>query len=407
MSVTAKGLRAYVRQNETAAQALLELSHRYRNSASIGIGGIEMRKKLSTSILGLLLLSGCASIEAGDEVKGLQESSSNFADALKAAETEQDDSEVAFRREEHRMKVLRGSPVAFTDDCVDDVDDANEALDIATKASPYDRAAADRAYNKLRVALPCDAPNAWRPRMPSAAAPPSDFRLGPVMASGSNTLSGTGRRLEAYVDALSDVATGETAAKTDAARSELMAAGKGLLSALKVGPGDALVNAADAAISSIIAAKRNAATREFLDEMDQYMPTLMERVGAAARLAHAQAALNRAYAADNVVTWANERLESPDMFRKAGKRRSGTQARVAIYDDVVSRLAAHNSGFMKVTSSDPMAAARAFAEAHHALREIYHDPRASRRALAQGLASFQEAAIALKEALQKTPGAES
>lgn len=367
------------------------------------VGGFEMRTKFGTSVLILLLLSGCASIEAGDEVKSLQESSSTFADALKAADTENRDSHQAWKRETYRTNMLSGAEVRFTQECFADIKKADDDLIKAIGASPYDRSVADAAFYRLQVAGLCDVPSVRPPRMPTPILPSEPFELGAVMASGSNSLSGTARKLDAYVETLADVATGETAAKTDEARSKLVTAGAGLLGALGVGGTEPYGNLINSIFSSVLAAKRNEATRKFLDKMDSYMPTLMERVGLAARIAHSGAARNRADSTLQLAKWANTRLNASDMFRKSGRARVATQARVDLYDETTARLAVHNDALLRLMSSDPMAAARAFAEAHRGLRDVYHDPRASRAALAKGLADFQDAATALHDALKDAP----
>jgi hypothetical protein len=364
-----------------------------------------MRKKFSTSILGLLLLSGCASIEAGDEVKDLNEATTTFADALKAADTESADTYQYSRREEARVRMLEGDTVRFEIGCEKQAFDADQALVRALRGDRYDRAAADAAYADLGAVETCDLKNVWPERVPVAvlpsSSPPPSFELGPVMASGSGTLSGTARQLQAYVKALADVATGETAGKTDEARSKLVSAGNGLLESVGIEGALPFTGLANTIASSIIAAKRNRETRRFLDEMDGYMPTLMERIGLAARIGHSGATLGRAQSAERLANWANDRLNAPDMFRKVGKKRVASQARIDLYDQTVARLAAHNEAMRRVALSDPMQAARGFAAAHGALTEVYHDPKKTRRALAQGLHDFQEAAAALHEALVK------
>lgn len=362
-----------------------------------------MRKNFSTPILVALLLSGCASIEAGDEVKDLQESTATFADALKAADTESADSYQFSQREEFRMRMLEGQAVKFATGCYDQAFKADDAINDALRGR-YDRAAADRAYALLGAVDLCDQ-DVWPERLPMAvlpsSSPPPSFNLGPAMASGADTLSGTARQLQAYVKALADVATGETAGKADAARSKLVTAGNGLLEAVGVEGAAPFTGLANTVVSSVIAGKRNAETRRFLDDMDRYMPTLMERIGLAARIGHSGAAVARAQAAERLAVWANDRLNASDMYRRAGKKGGASQTRIDLYDQTVTRLAAHNEALRRVALSDPMVPARGFAAAHHALTEVYHDPKKSRQALAQGLHDFQEAAAELHEALTK------
>jgi tetratricopeptide (TPR) repeat protein len=363
-----------------------------------------MRKTFATPLLALLLLSGCASIAAGDEVKDLQEATSTFADALKAADAESGDAYRSSLREEYRIDVFRGGKAEFNLGCLKGADDALKQIRDSIAASPYDSVAADRAYAGLGIVRPCDIDAITEGRLPSAVTPGSPLKLGPEMGTGSDTLSGTARKLEAYTKALADVATGETAAKTDEARSRLVTAGKGLLGAVKIEGADPFVDVAVSVLNSLIAAKRNAATREFLDRMDPYMPTMMERVGLAARLAHANAARDRALSANAIAGWANERLNGASLGSQARKRFMTSAERFELYDETLPRLAVHNDAFVKLATSDPMASARAFAQAHQALTALYHDPKASRKAIFEGLADFQEAAAALYEALKDTPG---
>jgi hypothetical protein len=352
----------------------------------------------------LLVLSGCASIDAGEEVKDLQGATSTFAEALRAVDSEQVAALESADREALRSAVMEGGPVSFSEACDKQ---AQTVLDDYTRAvdrEPYDWKAVDRAYAGMSSIKPCDVVGLAEDRLPSAVTPEAPLSFGPILATDADTLSGTANKLEAYVDALADVATGETAAKADAARGRLVSAGKDLLGAFQITGVGPFADMGSQILDSVIAAKRNAATREFLDRMDPYVPAMMERTGLAARLLQATAAKNRASAAYLVARTANRQLAGRGL--KAGERSRfmSSHERIERYDNAVSVLAVHNGAVANLVSSDPMIAARAFAEAHRGLRDVYHDPKANRKAIMDGLTKFQDAAVALYEALKKTPG---
>ena len=364
---------------------------------------------MNNATLGSLLLPvalcACTTLDAADEVKDFQDASSSFSESLRAADEAAASARDASRLETYRTDIFDGRVAKISTECFAASEAANSALNAVVASRPYSAAAADAAYSMFGEIAPCDFVSRQPMRYTRLLDTAPDL-VGEVTASGSATLSGTARRLEAYVAALADVATGETAGRTDAARSKLVAAGKGLLAAVRVsGPVDQLGDLVDAGISLILAAKRNAVIREFLNRMDPAMPVFMERVGTAARVQHGQAALERARAAEAIADWGNRSLNAPNMTVAAGRgRKMAAPARLDLFDDVVARLNPHNEEFLKVTSADPMAAARAFASAHHELTAIYNDPRANRAALAEGLGKFTEAAAALHEALEQADG---
>jgi hypothetical protein len=363
-----------------------------------------MRLLFTTSMTALLVLSGCASIDAGEEVKGLQGATSTFAEALRAADAEEKASSESVQREIYRSAVTDGGSISFAVKCLTETETALRAYQMAVEREPYDWRAVDQAYGGMSKITPCDlvplAPG--RLRTAVTLGPPLDF--GGYIASGDPTLSGTADKLEAYVNALADVATGETAGKADTARGRLVDAGKDLLGNFQIANSGVIVDAAAALVNSIIAAKRNAATRKFLDKMDPYMPAMMERTGLAARFQQAAAVKNRATVANSIARGANKHLRGDGLKPGERARYLTSQERLARYDQAVSLLEIHNGAMVKLASSDPMIAARAFAVAHRSLREIYHDPKANQKAIMEGLESFQEAAIALYKALKKTPG---
>lgn len=367
-------------------------------------GSDVMKLLFTSSMTAMLLLSGCASIDAGEEVKDLQGATSTFADALRAVDSEEDAALRSVDREALRSAVMEGGSVRFSETCEKQAQTVLDNYRIAAERAPYDWKAVDRAYAGMNSIKPCDVVDLAEDRLPSAVTPDAPLEFGPIMATGADDLSGTASKLEAYVEALADVATGETAAKADAARDRLISAGTDLLGAFQISGAQPFVDFGSQILGSIMAAKRNAATRKFLDEMDPYMPAMMERTGLAARLLQATAAKNRASAAYLVARTANRRLAGRGLKPAELGRYMNSHERIERYDDAVSVLAVHNGAVANLVSSDPMIAARAFAESHRALRDIYHDPKANRKAILEGLAKFQDAAVALYEALKKTPG---
>lgn len=349
--------------------------------------------RFAAILLLALPLTACTSITAEDEVEALQKSSEAFAGSLRRAASAKTSALAAAQREEYRRDVLSGEPVVISTACREAANAANSRLEEALFAATYYPAVADEAYQSLQAIVPCDTPSAQPERAKPSKIDPGVGNLA-FTSTGSPTLPGSARAIVRYVDALADVATGKTAADTDAARTRLITAGSGLLATLGVsGPVEAIANLANQAISSIAAARRNEATRQFLNGMDPAIAPLMEGLGTAARFAHAEAAFNRARASEAVASWANRALNQPEMVdMPTGRARHATAARLAQYDNAIARLAGHNDEFLALTAEDPMRAPRAFAGAHHELTLLYNNPRASRQNIAAGLANFQEAA---------------
>lgn len=365
-----------------------------------------MRKfLLGASVFTLVVSAGCATLTAPDEIKALKSATTNFTTALRAAETAGNEAYEAERRVDHRRDMLTGHTIRFDENCYDRAAEVSNNLDELIiqwrTRPPYDPVMSDRAYRAIRAVTPCDVPE-LATALPEQPLPrPSRANMDTVVKLDASKLSGAAGNLEAYVEALSDIAGGETSGRVDAARAGLFEAGRGLLGALKIGgPADLILNAAEAAISAIIAARRNAYTREFLDRMDEVMPSMMERLGLAARVVTAEATEFRAQTARYVAARTNELINEPDMLVRRGRTVVASPERIRLYDDTVERLRAHNDALLALRRSDPMVAARAFATAHHELREIYHNPRAQRRALAEGLKEFQDSAVALITALR-------
>lgn len=350
-----------------------------------------------------LSLSACATITAPDEADSLSKSADAFGTALKAADDAQKEALRASERESYRTDVvLLGGPVDIPLTCVGDAERANDALDQSLIASPYDSSTSDAAYRKLQQVAPCDVPGSTQARTLGKALDKRELDLSGGMGAGGVSLPQAARQLSRYTDALADLATNKTGAATDAERSKLITAGQGLLGALGVGgPLQQIAAVANAAISSIVAAKRNEAMRKSLNAMDPAMPALMERLGLAARVAHSQAALNSARAARSIARWMNTTLNDEAYIQRTGGARRGTAERARLYDEAETRLDAYDALFSAVTEEDPMKAAVAYAAAHHELTKVYNDPRASRRSLAEALGTLQEAASALSDAIKK------
>lgn len=359
----------------------------------------------SVSVAMLVIAAGCTTLTAPDEVKALKEATTNFTTAIRAADSARYEAAEAEVRERYRQNAVAGEPIEFTTNCFEPADAANRAFlgQLETlRYSPYDSVAFDTAYRRLRALVPCDVPGATR-ALPALPAPrPSNADARSVVSVDAANLPTAARNLEAYVAALSDIAGGETSGELDAARANLVESGHGLLGALKIGgPADAILNIVDSAISSIIAARRNAQTREFLNEMDRAMPAMMERMGLAARNATVRGAMDRARAAREIAVDANWALNRRGMTVRQNGRRRGTLERMRLYDETVQRLQVHNSVLVNLRKTDPMTAARAFAAAHRALKDVFNDPRRNRAALAAGLREFRESAVELVEALNE------
>jgi len=363
---------------------------------------------LSASIVALVVTAGCTTLTAPDEVAALKikNASAPTKHVTGKAPTPAPVSPISRDDDRARKRrMINGHSISFDTQCVTRADEVNrnlEALIIQWQTTPpYDPAASDRAYRAIRGISPCDI-GELATALPALPEPrPYTADVSAVASLDADSLPGAARNLEAYVEALADIAGGETSGRADAARTELFEAGRGLIGALKVGgPADLILNIAEQAISSIIAARRNAHTREFLDRIDPAMPAMMERLGLAARVVTAQAAYDRAVTAQYIALQANDDLRESRMFVRRGGRTVASPERVQSYDDTVQRLAVENSALKGLRASDPMVAARAFAAAHHALREVYHNPRAHRAALAAGLKEFQDSAVALITALR-------
>lgn len=360
-----------------------------------------MLKMMLFSTFSIGLMSGCTTLTAPDEAKSLQKATANLATAIRDADTEQTNALLSFKSEEHRLDVARGAKVDLRSDCADQLIKVNDEFE-DNIVLPHNSVDSDLIFRKLRAVEPCGIKNYELSLSPLPDPVPVKLEADTIGSIGQSSLSKAARQLEAYTEALADIATGESSSTVDAAQAELLAAGKGLLSTAKIGaPSDAILDLVSQAISSIVAAKRNKTTRDFLDRYDRAVPIMMERLGTGARLAVLQAATNRARAAQSLAEYGNDTLNASAMVIKRGRSRIASNDRMATYDDILARLDAHNSAFLALRKADPMIAARAFAKSHRALQDIYHDPKANRAALAEGLANFAESAAALKEALKE------
>jgi hypothetical protein len=344
-------------------------------------------------------LSACTTLTAPDEAKSLEKATANLAAAIRDADAEQTSALLDFKREESRLDMARGGKVAFNEKCASELEKINDEFeDVLTL--PHNSAVSDKIFRKIRLIEPCGIKNLELvlPTLPEPE--PIEFETEKIGSIGQSSLSKAARQIEAYTASLADIATGESSGKVDAAQAKLVAAGKGLLSTAKIGtPSDAILDLVAQAISSVVAAKRNKTTRDFLNKYDRAVPIMMERLGTGARFAILQAASNRTRAAESLSEHANRSLNAKGMVTMRGRDRIAVQTRIDQYDDIIARLDSHNASFLALRKADPMIAARAFAESHRALRDIYNDPKASRAALAEGLAKFTESAAAVKEAL--------
>lgn len=359
-----------------------------------------MLKNMLVSIVVAVLLAGCTTLTAPDEAKSLQKATGSLATAIRDVDLEQTNALLSFKREEHRLDIARGAKVDLRADCADELVKVNEEFE-DNLVLPHNSVESDTIFRKLRTIEPCGIKN-YDLSLPSLPDPePVNLEANTIGSIGQSSLSKAARQLEAYTEALSDIATGESSGEVDAAQAKLVASAKGLLSTAKIGaPSDTILDIVSQAISSIVAAKRNKTTRDFLDRYDRAVPIMMERLGTGARLAVLQAATNRARAAQSLAEYGNDTLNSDGMVTRQGRVRVASANRMASYDEIISRLDGHNIAFLGLRKADPMVAARAFAKSHRALRDIYQDPKANRAALAEGLAKFTDSAAALKEALK-------
>lgn len=346
------------------------------------------------------VLASCTTLTAPEETKSLKYAAETFTSALTDADTADSTALSAARVETLRNVVARGASVRIEEGCAASAE-AWRAGFIEALATPSDWRRLDVAYGARTKLKACDIPNrdilpAALPHLPDSLADPDH-----VLALDSADLTEAASDLNDYVEALADIAGAESSGKADAARHKAVASIKGLAAVLDskngvVGP---LFDLVSTIADSLIAARRNAETRRFINDIDSNIPDLMERLGLAARIKLAQALVDRARAAHAVAQYGNLALKPPRKARADAQ--TVNLERLATFDEISDRLESHNSAFRGLRSSDPMRAARAFAKAHRALRDVYNDPKANRQAFQTAFHEFATSATALAKALRK------
>jgi hypothetical protein len=341
----------------------------------------------------LLAFTGCATIAAPEETKALNDATTPFVASLRSLEGDRAAALAASNRARAFQNALAGGPLAYRTDCEAQAVSAEQAFLASLGRSSYHATATDTAYALFRNVTPCEyvgvAVEAAEPAKPIAG-PTGDPDANIPM--GNTSLKAVGSELAGYVKALSDLATGETYGKLAEQRKKAFEAAGSFAGALGIPFASQAAAILRAAADSAEASRRNAATLRILNEIDAILPAYMERVGSAGRVALASTIVERARAATTLANTANSALALPEVVASGTLR---TQLLVN-YDE---QLRAENGALLSLRTADPMRAARAFAGAHRALRDVFADPRSQRSALARGLKDFQEAATALDEAL--------
>jgi hypothetical protein len=354
---------------------------------------------LSASIVMLVVTAGCATLTAPEETKALKYATSVFTTGIGEARSARTQANAAMRWEALRSNIATGSVVPIFAECMDPVDQWRNAF-LEAYARPDDWRNIDAVYARRLTLRACDF--ARHDTLPPAqrSIEPSLLDTNHRMSVETADLATVTQHLNAYVEALADIATGESSAALDGARAKAATAAKGLAGALdSSGIAGSLVGFIGEIADSLIAARRNAETRNFLRGMDQAMPHLMEQLGLAARYEIASALLDRATAAQSVAVYGNQALGRVARGRNA--RRQVDPERLRRFDEMAGRLETHNGAFRQLRLSDPMIAARGFAKAHRALTAVFSDPRRNRIAFLTAFQEFQTSANALVEALNK------
>lgn len=355
---------------------------------------------LSASVVTLIATTGCATLTAPEETKALKYAASVFTTGIGEARSARTQAAGALSWETIRHEVAGGSPVSIDTDCFERARlwkaDFNQAY-----ATPDDWRNADAVYAR-RLSLPaCYYQERDVPPGPGPSIAPSLFDPTHRMSVPRANLAAVTQHLNDYVEALADIATGESSAATDGARAKAGTAAKGLAGALdSSGVAGAIVGVVGEIADSLIAARRNSETRDFLRRMDEAMPHLMEQLGLAGRMEVANALVDRAAAAQLIAGYGNQTLGRP--VRSRNGRPQFYPERLRRFDDMATRLEVHHVAFRELRLSDPMIAARGFARSHRTLTAVFNDPRRQNRvAFLTAFQEFQASANALVEALHK------
>jgi hypothetical protein len=354
---------------------------------------------LSASVVTLIATAACTTLTAPEETKSLKYATSVFTTAIGDLRSARTKATAALQWESNRSIIARGGSINIESGCRDPVLQWKAEFDRAF-ATPSDWRNVDAVYAR-RLTLPaCDFEDQDILPEPQRSIEPSLVDPNHSMSVQTADLAAVTQHLNNYVEALADIAAGESSAATDAARAKAATAGIGLAGALdSSGVAGAVLGTISQVANSLIAARRNAETRAFLREMDQAMPDLMEQLGLAARLEVARALVDRASAAYIVANYGNRAMAQTARRRGAAARVD--PERLRRFDEIATQLESHNSAFRQLRLSDPMIAARGFAKSHRALTAVFNDPRRNRIAFLTAFQTFQASANALVEALQK------
>lgn len=341
-----------------------------------------------------LFLGACATITAPNETKALNEATAPFADSLKNIEAQQAAATAASNRAHKFQEAVILGTATYRNDC-DRAAHAAQRGYVASLQGSYDAAKVESAYKAFRSVSPCDfiglAPPPASQAKPIPGVPGDPYLQ---IAVGNDSLAAVGSGLEAYVESLSDLATGETYGRLAEQRKKAFEAAGAFAGALGVPFATPVAALLNSLVESKAAARRNAATLQILNEIESILPQYMERVGLAGRLAVGATIEGHAQSATHYATSLNAALKDPAVQKDIAARAQ----LLSLYDE---RLHGANQSLLTLRDTDPMRAARAFAIAHRALRDVFASPRANRAAVAAGLKSLEEAATGLEKAVDE------
>lgn len=349
------------------------------------------------------LCAGCAGISLSDEVDELKTASGSFGESLRTLQSALP-GDALRERADAEDSLLNNGLVMFSDRCEASVVEANAAFDEELRQyrqSGYRQAFFDRAYRRLHGTTLCDLQSLDAPTLAQVAQPAETE--GSIDGPGGvevDDLGQASRALDRYVRALADLASNTSGQAHDDARDGVFSAGGALLTAFGVPFAAPVAGLLGEIVANIEQARRNARIAEYLRAFDRIMPHIMERMGHAGRLANLQLAMNQARAAATLSQAANLAINGP--VARNGRRRMPTpHDRLTAYGFYAPRIAERNAALAGLRRADPMAAARAFAVAHHELTEAYTSRRARVASLSAGLQSLGEAAQDLRDAIDK------
>ena len=340
-----------------------------------------------------LLCGGCASRAVPDAANDFKEATADFTKGLSAIDADAQAADLARENALALQSVGPAETITVLETCRESVLAAQKQFDAAAGAAPYNGPAADKGFTAYRSVTLCGL-TTFNDTAPKAIEIKRRDPSSSISGSGSfgkDTLSATASALDAYVKAILDVTANTSGAKADTAREGSVSAFGALAEALGAKDGGAYAGVIQQVIASAQAADRNKRVGDMLTAYDAQMPTAMERIGHAGRLRMQEAIRGRAEAAQALAARSNILLKATPP--------GGQQA--LLFEALEPKLDAQNQALRKLRSADPMAAAQAFATAHHDLVEAYRNPKASHAAVAASAKAFSDAAQKLSDALKK------